>query len=615
METLLLRVVSLFGLFAAINANRQWMAWVGSSGVFPWKENRRRLAVYGRAGYVFQPTVLWWCTESDRALARVPYLAMVASVLNVVYPTTPGSLLQWWLFLSMHCVIPWTFDFPWYNLLSESMFLLAWAPRVGDRDPVLRCLVQLLLFRVMFGFGKSKYMGVTDSLSQSARYIQHMMVNQPLATPLGWWAATHVPLACFAMANVGTFIVEVILPFTYWWRPLRATAGILTIGLMAGIQVAGNYGFFNMLTAALATILVLGQEPLGLAWRAEYPLLAVLGLLAVCKLPLNSWTHDKIWFMACIDDGARKLGPPGRALVALLRYTSFFKVVNGYGIFGPNTTPAVRPVIVFQSRAAGSSAWVDAEYHAQSSGPGWTGAWVAPFHWFLDHLMCYEGGGMQSNFLLNSLVPHYYPSHPTTLREIVQRVLERWPRPLFRGCPPLPAGSERRAVVYLYAPGVERTMVLVHTLDPVDRFPGPFDMLWFDRHVSDGGSTGGTDEHDAWLQRRRALWRRACDEARLSAAPGWSGLLSCYEERMDRVRSELGGWGPEFSYYLRYMRSCAAHMRAMEPYRGESMRFLTTRAPFRDLYVRTLELNEHVVSGTVPPWKGRPPVIQKTRRV
>ena len=219
---------------------------------------------------------------------------------------------------------------------------------------------------------------------------------------------------------------------------------------------------------------------------------------------------------------------------------------------------------------------------------------MAPFHWFLDHLMCYEGVAVQSNFLLNSLVPTYYPSHPI-LREIVQRVLTRWPRSLFRHCPP---GIDRRAVVYVYAPGVERKLVLVHTDAAVDQFPQPFDTLWFDRHRNGVGDDD--DEHSVWLRRRRELWRRTCDRAATAEATPWSRLVACYEQRIDHVRSTLGGWSPEFLFYGQYIRACAMQMQAMEPYRGETMRFLTTRAPFRDLYTRTLDINRHAMAGTVP---------------
>ena len=70
---------------------------------------------------------------------------------------------------------------------------LSWLPE--EPNPAVSWAVRWLLWRVMFGFGKLKFVGTDHQKDQL--YIRDFMIAQPIPTRLGWLAHCHLPLcAC-----------------------------------------------------------------------------------------------------------------------------------------------------------------------------------------------------------------------------------------------------------------------------------------------------------------------------------------------------------------------------------------------------------------------------------
>lgn len=67
-----------------------------------------------------------------------------------------------------------------------------------------------------------------------------------------------------------------------------------------------------------------------------------------------------------------------------------FKIVNAYGIFPANELPSHRLIPMFQYKLCGEDKWYDIKYKYQTSNIKWNGAFVAPFHPFLDHMVYFH---------------------------------------------------------------------------------------------------------------------------------------------------------------------------------------------------------------------------------
>lgn len=72
-------------------------------------------------------------------------------------------------------------------------------------NPLVAWSFRWLLFRLMFGFGKLKFM---ETSKRDQTYIACFIVNQPMTSLVGWFAAK-MPLIVFRVALLFMFIVEV----------------------------------------------------------------------------------------------------------------------------------------------------------------------------------------------------------------------------------------------------------------------------------------------------------------------------------------------------------------------------------------------------------------------
>jgi hypothetical protein len=261
---------------------------------------------------------------------------------------------------------------PWDCLLLEVGWLAPLLPAVGPAwaaaglraaaapHPLLAWALRWLLWRLVFGFGKAsdgptrpppshgatpwhvragrsadaaprrrsqlKFSG-TDRV-RDRLYIRDFMLMQPIPTRLGW-LAHHAPLPLHRAALLGMFVAEIPLPFLVFvpGRPrLLAAAGL--VALQAGIQAAGNFGWFNVLTAALCLPLLDATASAAEPWWPEdgWPggggggggahlllvhLAAALQLvLGVLHLPFASGLTSAWPFLPATVAWARRAAPP-----------------------------------------------------------------------------------------------------------------------------------------------------------------------------------------------------------------------------------------------------------------------------------------------------------------
>ncbi|MEW5848934.1 MAG: lipase maturation factor family protein [Myxococcota bacterium] len=423
----------------------------GSRGITPARQKLRRMREDLGLWRVLlrHPSVLW-LSSSDTALRWLPRVGLVAALLAAAgIASGPMWAVCWVAYLSLDVVIGLTF--PWESMLLEACFLAIFLPPLDPLPslampappPVLAFAYHLLLFRVLFGFGKHKF---SPDAKKDPNYLRGFLISQPIPSPLGW-LAFRTPRAILVAAHALMFVVEIPLPFLVFfpgWPRLLAAAGF--VGLMLGIQAMGNFGFFNVLVIVLSVSLLDSRSVLEQDWRAlldvdMLPLALVatwVVLAGLIHLPFSTWVARgwpewPVW-------GAVKTAPM-RALMAVIRGTMPFRTVHAYGVFPPRSTAPLKWIPVFEGTRDGVT-WEPFRYKYMPVDEKSPPRFVAPHCPRLCHWALYEGFGFSSGNMLGTLFSMGNPhdiSPVSGADRVMQRLLEGdGPvRELFRA-PPFP---------------------------------------------------------------------------------------------------------------------------------------------------------------------------------
>ena len=249
---LFLRAMGLIYLIAFVSFGVQALGLIGSHGILPLS------GFVGAANGQLGPERYWqfpmvfWLSQSDFAIQATCWAGATLSLL-LIFDIMPraSSLLLYVLYLSIFYAGQIFMGFQWDVLLLETGFLtfiLSMATRPGI------WLLRWLMFRFMFLSGAVKLLSgdpTWANLSALSYYFQ----TAPLPTPLAWYAH-HLPQAVLKACTVGTFVIEIGLPFLIFFpRRLRFVAAFGILLLQVVILITGNYTFFNLLTMVLCLVL------------------------------------------------------------------------------------------------------------------------------------------------------------------------------------------------------------------------------------------------------------------------------------------------------------------------------------------------------------------------
>ena len=223
---------------------------------------------------------LFWLWDADIALRGGAILG-IALGLGLLLGWRPRICLVacWALFLSYVTVGRDFFWFQWDNLLLEASVLGLLLPVSPGRapHPWVVFLFQWLVFRVLFESGIAKVQQGAQSwfpLMAMAWYYE----TAPLPSVGGWWAH-QLPLGVHRVTSALTLLGELLGPLLIWARrDLRRLGFLLIVGFQVLIQATANYGYFNVLTAALAIFLLDARDLRWLpAWLRGAPRTAEAG--------------------------------------------------------------------------------------------------------------------------------------------------------------------------------------------------------------------------------------------------------------------------------------------------------------------------------------------------
>jgi hypothetical protein len=415
----------------------------GERGIAP---VRTRLGVLtehfpGVRRFFYFPTLLW-LSSRDWALRGIAFIGALAAALVVCGgPWTPFALITCYVaYLSLDVAI--RLIFPWDCTLFETGFFAMFLPAtlalpelgaVSTPDPALVWVYRLLVFRVLFGFGKFKFLG---SSRDDSGYLRSFMLNQPLPSPVGW-AMHALPLWASKATLIFMFFVEIPLPFFVFVpgdASIIAAAGITA--LMIGIQLCGSFGFFNWIIGALCITLLdtttAWQLSLGSYFGAGEPnflraLVLVHTFGALLAFPLNSYCSQQWLYWPWVGQLRPKfLTWPWKFFRALhpLRW------LHAYGVFPPKSAAPVKCVVVFEVSWDGED-WQECHFKYCPSQMNSRPRFAAPHHPRGDQAMIYEtfgigDGGVCVHGIIGTSYVHGFNELPLAAG-IAQRVLEGSP--------------------------------------------------------------------------------------------------------------------------------------------------------------------------------------------
>jgi len=434
------RAIGLVFLIAYGSLWFQILPLLGSRGISPvglqLKRLREDLPLFSRLR--LNPSLLW-IAHGDVALRVFVGAGMLGALAMIVGGPIGwwGALCCWAIWLSLHFSL--RLVYPWDTVLLEAGFLSLFVPAsallpqltaTALPHPLLPFIFHLLLFRLLLGFGKMKFIGIRRG---DWNYTRYFLINMPLCTPLGW-RFSRLPNPFHKLTLAGIAFVELVCPVLVLIPgPTRLIGGAGIVAQMIGIQLTGNFGYFNWLTAALcistldvsSSIFAALADPAALVApdRLLFTLVAAFIIVATpVYLIFNSWFN-----YGFLSWPAWERLRPGllRAFLAILRFFEPLHLVNAYGVFHAQAAPPLRWVTVVEGSNDGVE-WKKYRYRYTMTDESSRPRYVAPHHPRLDHQTFYDAAGVDGTgyFQPLSFTDPYLFTPASVLDRTMQRLLD-----------------------------------------------------------------------------------------------------------------------------------------------------------------------------------------------
>jgi hypothetical protein len=368
---------------------------------------------------LYFPTLLW-VNDSDAMLRGLTWLGWIAAAF-VIYG---GPLGFWALLICYVCYL--SLDvaialiFPWDSLLYEATLLALFLPSTlplpqlaaaAAPAPALTWAYRLLLFRVMFGFGKQKFLG---SRKEDLAYLKGFLTNQPLLSPVAWYAQK-LPVALLKPAVFFMFLVEIPIPFLAFvpgWPSVLCAA--TTAALMVGIQLMGSFGYFSLMTICCCIPLLDNITPQTLSWAHlfgagapnftdAYVLVHTLSTLVV--FPFSSWIGQSWMLWAAWYQLPRWVLAP----LGFLQHMHPFRWLHPYGVFPPNNQPSAKITLMLEV-SWDRKQWHEVEFVYAPTNVNSAPHFVAPHHPRGDQAVIYDTFGLNPSSLISAMLGPFDPN-------------------------------------------------------------------------------------------------------------------------------------------------------------------------------------------------------------
>ncbi|SPE56593.1 conserved membrane hypothetical protein [Verrucomicrobia bacterium] len=421
---LFVRLLGLIYLVAFASLAVQARGLMGRQGILPADEFLQRRRRWGVRRLYLWPT-LCWISGSDVFLVSLAWSGAGLGALLAAGIAPRASLILLWVFyLSLYTVGEVFLGYQWDVLLLEAGFLAIFLapgnlapefPPSSPPSPIILRLFWWLLFRLIFSSGVVKLRS-GDLTWRKFTALSYHFETQPLPTPLAWHAH-QLPRRWLRVATAGVLAVELLVPFLIFGPArVRHWAAGLIVGLMALIELTGNYGFFNWLAIALSVMLLDDQflwpffqwlRPAAeqvvpatpsatVSWPAMAVALVVAGLSVVVVVRLLRLEIN--W---------------PRPIVRAIDLLEPFRLVNSYGLFAVMTT--TRAEIIIEGSEDGLN-WQAYDFKWKSGDLTRAPRFVAPHQPRLDWQMWFEAlGDYPHHFWFGRLLQRLLEGSPTVL--------------------------------------------------------------------------------------------------------------------------------------------------------------------------------------------------------
>ena len=316
---------------------------------------------------------LLWLFPSGRTGAGI-WAVGVAGAAAAAAVAVPGLWLPTWALFTI-CWLCWLsfvnafgslFWFPWDKLTCEIAFLGIFLPNSGHTPAAqTRLLFQLLLFRVMFGMALAKFRKLDDR-SRNLTYIYHFLEWQPFPTSAARTLRDAMPMLLHKASFVLFGIIELVLPFVSLFAqgtiPRRVCfAGL--VGLQCMIMWTGNFGCFNIATAALCWPLLadldmdaprhsspgqsIGAPFVNDWWSFDSLAWSLVAIHTIISVPFL--LHTTSWDHGIASPSVTASMVDALTLAEVLRALEPLRLWNSYGVFiSRGNVPHQVPVLQMQ---------------------------------------------------------------------------------------------------------------------------------------------------------------------------------------------------------------------------------------------------------------------------
>lgn len=393
-QKLFLRLIAVIYAIALLSFFVQADGLVGEKGITPAVDFFKGAeAQLGGIDLLKIPSIFWW-GAGDLALKgwALAGVGVCALVFLGVAPL-PGLFFLWVLYLSICVAGQGFFQFQWDMLLLEAGFLSIFLAPVGLRvrgqgspPRLIRWLMIWLLFRLIFLSGIVKLTSGDLAWAEDGSALAYHFFTQPLPTPLAWYA-NQMPQGLLKWASHAVVWGEIILPFFLFGpRRVRLFTGCLLIAFQICIALTGNYGFFNLLSAALCVWVIDDR-----AWRrvmlnAAPSSQKFLPKFIIIPATLAIFLFTLVPFLVRVRWFPPYLYPLAQAYESVAPLRSF----NGYGLFAVMTKERLE--IIVQGSDDGYE-WKTYSFRYKPGDPARALPWVAPHMPRLDWQMWFAALG------------------------------------------------------------------------------------------------------------------------------------------------------------------------------------------------------------------------------
>lgn len=355
-SVLFLRLLGIVYLIAFASFGVQAAGLLGPNGVLPVGEVVPRVheAFGGEAWRQWPSLVL--IGDPYRMMTALTWGGIVCAALILLGVAQPLALAGAWIaHLSLVTAGQVFYAFQWDALLLEAgflaIFMAGWSLRPGIAlrrpPPLARFLLVWLLFRLMFSSGVVK-LASGDPAWANLTALDYHYWTQPIPNPLAWYAA-QLPGWFQKFSCLGMFAVQLLLPFFIFLpRRPRLAAFLGIVGLELLIELTGNFGYFNLLTLALAVLLL---------DDAVWPRFVCERARAAAQVGWNRWLVPPVALAVFVlswiplSEAFRARVEWWRPLAVTYEAVAPFRSINGYGLFAVMTTE--RPEILIQGSMDG----------------------------------------------------------------------------------------------------------------------------------------------------------------------------------------------------------------------------------------------------------------------